>query len=140
MGIIVSNENDHFHFGYPEYIAPTDLSVANILAHGGQLSFCDYSGREFEIGQVVFFEYNTYYATLPRKGRITKINPNKQKIKVLSDKSGGYEEYREPEVKISVEHRNMFGYRDDSNWREFWIDMSACPIIIGGNMDRICDC
>ena len=51
----MSKINERDHFGYPDYIAPTDLSVANILAHGGYIPFCDYTGREFKIGDVVFF-------------------------------------------------------------------------------------
>jgi hypothetical protein len=136
----MSKINERDHFGYPDYIAPTDLSVANILAHGGYIPFCDYTGREFKIGDVVFFEYNTHYSTLPRRGRIIKINPNKQKIKICSDKSGGYEEYKEPEENLPPKHYNIFGYRDDAAWREFWIDMWTCPIIIGNANDRICDC
>jgi|WetSurMetagenome_2_1015567.scaffolds.fasta_scaffold220331_2 hypothetical protein len=124
--------NNREHFGYPNYIAPTDLSVANIIAHGGTIPFYDYAGQEFEVGQVVFFEFNTGYATLPRKGRIIGINPNKQKIKVISDKSGGYEFYDENES-----NKNSYWL---SIWRKFWIDMWACPIIIGDKNDRICDC
>jgi hypothetical protein len=126
--------NDHFHFGYPEYIAPTDLSVANIVAHGGNIPLCDYQGEEFEVGQVVFFEFAWQGRAIPRKGRITKISPDKQKIKVLSNSEGGYSELQEYEPGVSTK---MFGSKF---WREFWIDMWACPIIIGTKDQKIYDC
>jgi hypothetical protein len=84
-------------------------------------------------GSLMVFEFNWRGRTIPRKGRITKINPDKQRIKIKSNSSGGYGclDEEEPGVPSRM-------YRSDY-WREFWIDMEACPIIIGDMKDRIQD-
>jgi hypothetical protein len=109
--------------------------------------FYDYVGQEFKIGQVVFFEFNMSYGAIPRKGRITKINPDKQKIKVLSNKDGGYCKGVESGVlcRTSMCHEPKAGKPGGhlitvNVWREFWIGMDNCPIIIGGPDKRLCEC
>lgn len=96
--------------------------------------FTDLGGFEFQIGDVVFFEFNWKGRTIPRRGRITKINTVKRKIKVLSNSSGGYAESQETDPGVPS---RMFSSKF---WREFWIGEDACPQIIGGKNDRIIDC